>query len=76
MEEKHGGICVEMKKRELVTFTIRCGESVPVALDDSLILFFGLHGQSAVRCAGEWTVVGPSDLYAVSPFRRTRSASE
>lgn len=68
MEEKHRGICVEMKKRELVTFTIRCGESVPVALDDSLILFFGLHGQSAVRCAGEWTVVGPSDLYAVSPF--------
>lgn len=55
------------KMKNLIAFTIRRGESTPVALDDGLLLLFGLHGSSAVHCAGERTSLGPSALYAISP---------
>lgn len=56
-----------MKNQEIVTFTIRHDESVPAALDDGLILFFGLRGENIIRSAGAQYQAGPSAMCAVSP---------
>jgi len=57
-----------MGRQKNVGFTILHSERIKTALDEGLILFFGLHGESVIQTSAGCSQILPSSIYAIPPL--------